>query len=200
MKNPLITYLQLLTYLSPEDQELISSAFVSKRFKEGDELFKPGHVCREFFFVCKGVLRTVVKNDKGANMTHFFLKENKFCTILNSFTNELIAEEGIIAACDTEVLAITRTRLMILYSEVPHFKILIDKITHQALLDKIKTSSAYLGQNSTMRYQTFMITEPDIAMRVALNDIASYLGITPQSLSRIRKNRLQSITLVKDSI
>jgi hypothetical protein len=65
---------------------------------------------------------------------------------------------------------------------------LINQVTHQALLDKIAIRNAYLGQDSTTRYKTFMANQPEIASKVPLSDIASYLGITPQSLSRIRKN------------
>jgi CRP-like cAMP-binding protein len=66
---------------------------------------------------------------------------------------------------------------------------LIDRITYQRLLDKIQIRNAYLGQDSATRYKLFMEQEPDIALRVPLKDIASYLEITPQSLSRIRKQR-----------
>jgi CRP-like cAMP-binding protein len=71
---------------------------------------------------------------------------------------------------------------------LPYLKQLIDQITQQALLDKIDLKNSYLGHDSTCRYKIFMTRQPDIALRVPLSDIASYLGITPQSLSRIRKN------------
>jgi CRP-like cAMP-binding protein len=188
MNNPLIAYLQLFRSISPEDQERISRSFESRTFKEGSELFRTGHICRELFFICNGVLKIVVRNEKGNDVIHFFLKENKFCTIRNSFDNDVIAEESILAACDTEVMAISKTRLEALYSTLPNLKVLIDQITQQALLEKIRIRNAYLGQDSAMRYQLFMMREPEVALRVALGDVASYLGITPQSLSRIRKN------------
>jgi CRP-like cAMP-binding protein len=98
------------------------------------------------------------------------------------------ADEDIQAACDAEVLAISKTRLIALYEKLPYLKGLINEIIQQALLDKIQTRNAYLGLNAVTRYRLFMMRQPDIALRVPLNDIASYLGITPQSLSRIRKN------------
>jgi CRP-like cAMP-binding protein len=67
-------------------------------------------------------------------------------------------------------------------------KSLIDEINQQRLLEKIKTRNAYLGLDSAARYRLFLNTQADIALRVSLTDIASYLGITPQSLSRIRKD------------
>jgi hypothetical protein len=75
-----------------------------------------------------------------------------------------------------------------LYETIPYFKALIDGITQQALYDKIQIRNAYMGEDATTRYQKFMVRQPDIALRVPLSDVASYLGITQQSLSRIRKN------------
>lgn len=177
----------LFTPLPEEDGALILSAFEPRTYKEGETLFKGGRVCREMFFIRNGVLRIVMVNDKGVDVTHFFLTENRICTILNSFNNEVPAGESIQAACDTEVLAISRERLFELYGRLPYLQGLITRITQQWLLDKIATRNAYLGEDSAARYRLFLERQPDIALRVSLKDVASYLGITPQSLSRIRR-------------
>ncbi len=188
MSNPLISYLQLFRHLNDDEQRLIEAAFVSRHFKEGESLFVSGKVCREMFFICKGILRIMAMNEKGNEVTHFFLKENQFCTILNSFNNSVPADESIVSACDAEVLVIGKNKLEKLYAELPFLKELITQITQQALLDKIQIRNSYLGQDSSTRYQLFMMRQPEIALRVPLSEIASYLGITPQSLSRIRRN------------
>jgi CRP-like cAMP-binding protein len=187
MTNALIAFLQPFRPITEEDRGIIAAYFTPRVYKEGDYLFKGGKICSELFFVITGILRIVVINAKGIEVTHFFIKENLFCTILNSFDNQLSADESIRAASDTEVLAITRTGLLALYKELPYMKELIDRITQQRLLDKIRIRNAYLGQDSASRYKLFMELEPDIARQVSLKDIASYLGITPQSLSRIRR-------------
>jgi signal-transduction protein with cAMP-binding, CBS, and nucleotidyltransferase domain len=84
MLNRLITFLQQHRFLNPQEQELINAAFESRLYKEGDPLFQDGHICRELFFICNGVLRIMVTNKKGVELTHFFLKEDSFCTILYS--------------------------------------------------------------------------------------------------------------------
>lgn len=188
MVSQLITFLQLSRSIPEEDQALIVSSFEPRIFREGETLFQGGRICQELFFICKGVLRIMGTTEKGIEVTHFFSKENQLCTILYSFDNHTPANESIQAACDAEVLAITRGRLLDLYRRLPYMKELIDKITQQRLLDKIQTRNAYLGEDSASRYKLFLLQQPDIALRVSLKDIASYLGITPQSLSRIRKN------------
>jgi CRP/FNR family transcriptional regulator, anaerobic regulatory protein len=188
MPNPLVSFLQQYRFIPPQDQQLIAEAFKPESFKEGDTLFAPGRVISQLFFIVKGVLRIMVTNEKGNEITHYFLKEHQFCTILNSFRNELIAQESIQAACNADVLEIDRKALQKLYRQVPYLEALIDKITQQALIDKINIRNAYLGHDSAERYNLFLDRQPEIALRVSLADIASYLGITPQSLSRIRKN------------
>lgn len=188
MIDQLIDFLQLSNVIPEQDQARISSAFEHRVLREGDYLSQPGQVNQQLFFICKGVLRIVVTNEKGVEVTHFFLKENQFCTILNSFNNEVPAEEYIQAACYVEVMAISKKKLLALYEKLPYLKISIEQIMNQALLDKIQIRNAYLGQDSAARYQLFLARQPEIALKVQLSDIASYLGITPQSLSRIRKN------------
>jgi len=188
MENQLVAFLKGYGKFRDEDATLIASATESRTYREGDYLFKGGKICRELFFVCKGVLRVMVINEQGNEVTHFFLKENQFCSILNSFNNRIAAPESIQAACDAEVLVLTRKNLDQLYTQIPYLQELITQITHQGLLDKINIRNSYLGHDSTARYKLFLSQQPLVASQVPLGDIASYLGITPQSLSRIRKN------------
>lgn len=187
MSNPLISFLNRYQSFSVKEEQQIEAAFKPRPLKEGEELSEPGNICRELFFIVDGVLRIVIRNEKGNEVTHYFLKENQFCTILNSFHNQVPAEECIQAACNATVFCISRTALLKLYEEVPALQRLIDQITQQALIDKINTRNAYLGQDSANRYRLFLAKQADIALRVSLTDAASYLGITPQSLSRIRR-------------
>ena len=188
MQNELVVFLNRYNDIPEDDAQLIGSVVERRTYREGDYLFKGGKICRELFFVCKGVLRVVVINEQGNEVTHFFLKENQFCSILNSFNNRIAAPESIQAACDAEVLVLSRKNLDQLYTQIPYLQELITQITHQGLLDKINIRNSYLGHDSTARYKLFLSQQPLIASQVPLGDIASYLGITPQSLSRIRKN------------
>ena len=188
MIDSFINFLRLFKNIPDADAGLISSEVSFCKVAEGEILFEEGNICREMFFICKGVLRIVAQNDKGNKMTYFFLKENQFCSILNSFNNNIPSPEGIEAACDAELVVLKKKNLLNLYEKLPYLKELITGITTQSLLEKINVRNSYLGEDAATRYRNFLMRQPDIALRVPLSDIASYLGITQQSLSRIRKN------------
>ena len=188
MTSQFIQYLQLFRNIPPADIDIITNALQVRTVKEGELLLEEGKIVKKIFFICKGVLRIVAVNDKGIPVTYFFLKENQFCTILNSFNNNIPAAEGVEAACDAALLVLSKKSLLDLYKQIPYLEKLIVGIMQQALLDKIEIRNSYLGENAATRYQKFLMRQPEIALRVSLGDIASYLGITQQSLSRIRKN------------
>lgn len=187
MFEPFLNFLSLFTNISATDKEIINDHLSYRRVAEGEILFEQGGVCKEMFFIAKGVIRIVALNEKGNKMTYFFLKENQLCSILNSFNNNIRAAEGIEAACVAELIVLKKQKLLQLYEKLPYLKELITAITTQSLLDKIQVRNSYLGEDAATRYRNFLVRQPDIALRVSLSDIASYLGITQQSLSRIRK-------------
>jgi CRP-like cAMP-binding protein len=189
MDNAFINFLRTHAPVSAEDAASLLEAFEEREFPEGGELFRGGHVCRQLFFIIEGVLRIVVQNEKGVDVTHYFLKENQFCTILKSFTEEGVASESIQAACAVRVRVIHKRRLLELYTRLPYLRGVIDGVIQKGLIEKINTRNAYLGLDSAARYQLFVSRQPEIATRVSLTDVASYLEVTPQSLSRIRRKK-----------
>jgi len=188
MIDQFIEYLRLFRDIPPADIDMITAAVEYRHVQQGTVLHQEGKIVRQIFFICKGVLRIVALNDKAVPITYFFLKENQFCTILNSFNNNVPAAEGIEAACEASVIVLTKNALLGLYNTIPYLQQLINRIMQQALLDKIQLRNAYFNEDATTRYRQFLMRQPDIALRVSLGDIASYLGITQQSLSRIRRN------------
>jgi CRP/FNR family transcriptional regulator, anaerobic regulatory protein len=186
--EPLFNFLELFQKMADEDKRIICQNVIFEAFKEGEILLQEGKLAKELFFICRGVLKIVSISDKGNEVIHYFLKENQFCTILKSFNENIISEDRIQAACDAEVIVFQKDRLLFLYQSIPHFKNLLENIIQQSLLDKIEIRNLYLGEDATARYQKFIARQSEIALRVSQTDIASYLGITKQSLSRIRKN------------
>lgn len=189
----LITYIMSLRPLTEEEKAVIASHFQAGHFKEGDYLFRSGRVCNQLFFIVSGIVRLVAVNDKGVEVTHYFVGENQFCTNLASFNNEIVAEDSIQCCSSAVVLTIQKSALLALYRELPFMEDLIDRVNQQRLLEKIRLKNIYSGEDSAGRYRLFLSEQPEIAGRVPLSHLASYLNITPQSLSRIRRQLKSSM-------
>ena len=189
MDNQLIKYLQLLYPLTKADMELIAGYFTPQTFKQGDYLSRPNKIAREMFFVESGVIRIGSINEKGADLTHYFYGENNLVSILHSFNEEVPMPAFIQACTNAEVLTISKSKLQQLYQQLPFLKQVIDQQNQQHLIEKVNVHNLYQGEDAENRYHLFVSRNPNIALRVALKEIASYLGITPQSLSRIRRGK-----------
>lgn len=187
MENSLICHLETTQSLSSIQKEVIKAAFHPLKVKEDAYLFTGGAVCHHLYFITKGVLKFVSSDDQGKEATHFFLQENHFCTILDSFLNQKVTDDRIQAACEAEVLNVSFQALQKVYQQFPEFKSLFDSIFQRQLLEKVNLRNAYLNRDALSRYLLFIEKQPDIALRVKMQDVASYLGIAPQSLSRLRK-------------
>lgn len=143
MLESLIQYLRLFRDIPPGDIAMIQQELSYREVAEGTLLAREGNTCRELFFIIQGVLKIMVNNDKGDEVAHFFLKENQFCTILYSFNDQVPARESIYAACDATLAVFSRDRLLRLYEKLPYLQTLINQITQQALLEKIRIRAAY---------------------------------------------------------
>ncbi|HXB06052.1 MAG TPA: Crp/Fnr family transcriptional regulator [Puia sp.] len=181
------SYVEALRVISAQEKAVLESYFQPMKMAEGEELFEGGKTCDLLFFICKGVLKIHSANERGVDVIHYFYKEDQFCTILDSFGEGRFTEVKIQAACDAEVLQISKRKLYSMYERLPFMKDIIDKAMQQGLMEKVRLRNSYLGQEAGDQYKLFVAQWPDITLRVSVKDIASFLGITPQSLSRIRK-------------
>lgn len=170
------------------DLALIEAAWEPRQLAAGESLVEAGQICRELFFVQQGVARILAPQPDGRQVVYHFVQENQLCTVLASYTGQVPATTSIQAACPMQVLAIRKGQLEALCQQLPYLAGRMQQLQQQGLLDKMAIQQAYLGLDSAARYQQFLARQPGIALRVPLADVASYLGITPQSLSRIRKN------------
>jgi CRP/FNR family transcriptional regulator, anaerobic regulatory protein len=187
-KTILHKFLNTYKEIPAADFELIGRHLQHRAIVPGQVLLQQGKTAKELFFVAAGILKIVSTSEKGNDVIQFFIKENKFCTVLYSFNAGIVAHESIVAATNGELLVFSKTSLDALYAQLPYFKSLLESITQQALLNKIQLRNSLMGEEAATRYHKFISQQPDILLRVPLSDVASYLGITQQSLSRIRRN------------
>lgn len=191
MQNNLVEYLKQFGDLTKDDIVLISENTVVKDFKMGAVFVEAGKNVNQVGFILSGVFRYFFYDKEGNEITSLFMAENDFVTNINSF-NEYIPSSGtIIAETECSVIIISR-ELWELYSEkVPNWNSIMQAVTNKTLLAKTNFQRKLISQDAKTSYLDFLEKYPTIILRVPLIHIASFLGITKFSLSRIRKQITQ---------
>ncbi|MEM1325564.1 MAG: Crp/Fnr family transcriptional regulator [Bacteroidota bacterium] len=156
-------------------------------FKPGEAFLSIGQVSREIGFIDKGIVRVYSISSDGEEVTKYFMRPNQFVVDLESYYNDSPAESAIQAVITTDVYTMHRQTWLKLAKRVPKLYILMKSLTEAALLNKIKDNDFLNFGTAKNKYQAFLDSYPDLALQVPQQYIASYLKITPQSLSRIRR-------------
>jgi CRP-like cAMP-binding protein len=172
--------------LTPAEIEIVQSLFSYRKFRKHQYILQEGEVSTHDNFVIKGICRTYRVDEDGHEHILRFTPEEWWVGDLASFLSEKPSLYNVDCLEDTEILRITYQDLETLFEKVPkmnkYFRLLYQKsiISYNVRLTSNQTKSA------SERYEEFIRTFPLIGQRVSDQQIASYLGITPQSLSRIR--------------
>lgn len=186
MSDLLLNNLTKYIRLTEEEKQIVLSHFTTKTFRKHQYILQEGDVTRHETFVVRGLTRTYEVDDKGQEHVVQFGVEDWWVGDLYSFLTETPSKYNIDCLQDTEVRQITKQGLETLYEEVPklerHFRIMVQN----AYIAMVRRVASTLTKDAAERYHEFIATYPQIEQRVPNHQIASYLGITPQSLSRIR--------------
>lgn len=189
MYSALFKHIDKFVKLDPEEQKLLVSLLSSSRYKKKAFLHEAGETCRSNYFVVSGCLRLYFIDIKGAEQTTQFAIENWWISDLTSFLAQKPSDFYIQAAEETEVIVIEHRHYDELFEKLPklekYFRLIFQKL-HQAAQVRIK----YLySQTAEERYINFNKLFPEFVQRVPQYMLASYLGFTPEFLSKIRAKR-----------
>lgn len=172
--------------LSGKDEDIIRGLFHKKSFKKGDHLLEAGNICRFLIFIETGLVRYYINND-GNEQTNYFNKEGEFVCNYLSFLPQTPSYVNIQALEDTSVFMINFNDLQLFYATVEHGERFGRLGIEQVFVSVITQIASLYTDPPDVRYQKFLANFSDIGQRVPQYYIASYVGIQPQSLSRIRK-------------
>ena len=191
MNSLLRKHIEKRVPLTDEEFKITSKFFIPKKLRKHQFLLNEGYVCRHVAFVNSGCLRKYTIDNKGAEHIIQFAIEDWWISDLDSFFSGLPAKSNIDALQDSEILLLEKSARDELLDNCPKmerlFRLQIESgyaATQQRIVDSLSASAEE-------RYLKFIKTYPKIFEIVPQNQIASYLGITPQSLSRIRKELTQ---------
>ncbi len=181
----LFLYFKRYNSLSPEAEKTITEICSIIHIRKNKDLQPIGHTCKTIYFINKGVARIYYFKD-GIDITESFSFENNIIARVESLFTGKPSRKAIQVLEDAEIVAINATRLFKLYDSFPEIERLFRKIFEAAYVDTVNRIEGIQFHPAEERYKALLSEAPNVLMRVPLKYVASYLGITQVSLSRIR--------------
>lgn len=173
--------------ITADDFAVIESKLHKKFIKKRRTLLMEGDVSRYVYFVEKGALRSYTTDKDGAEHVMQLVMEGYWVGDLCSFVSQSPGNISIEAIEDSEVLLLSYHDLELLYEEIPQLERFFRQLFQRAYVALQQRYNAAQSDHAEERYKQLIKEHPEIAARVPLIYIASYLGIKPESLSRVRK-------------
>jgi CRP-like cAMP-binding protein len=175
------------TLISDEDFEVIQSYFVLKKLRKKQYLLQHGEICKHMAFIVKGAARKFYLGEKGVEHVVDLCIENWWAGDRESFAMSKPTIYYIEVWEDSEVLLISRANAAILEYECKPFNEFVLKLDEKSHIAKQKRITSAISFTAKERYEDFAACYPEILRRFPQHVIASYLGITKDTLSRLRR-------------
>lgn len=173
--------------LTSEEVEFFSSLLLHKTIESGGFLLREGEVCRYQTFITEGCMKIYTTDANGIEHITDFLVEEWWADDLYSFLTGTAAACNIKAIEKTSVLQISKSNLELLYTTIPAFERFFRILFQNAYIAQKNQINSILSVTAEERYRRFLKVKPYAEKRFFQKDIASYLGVTPQFLSGLKK-------------
>lgn len=190
-QHKLVSYLKGLANLTDQEEELLAKSFHFETVKAKEFLQAQGEVCNKLFYLISGMVRAGVQTEDGDDATIYFQGENNFVSDYESFLKERPSEFFIQAIDNLEVLSISKANLLQIYSSTANGDRLGRLITEKAFIITNQRLVSFYTQSAEERYRKLMESVPELLNRVPQNYIASFIGVKPQSFSRIKRRLIE---------
>lgn len=174
--------------LNQQQIDLVKSRAHEIQVKKGEYYSEAGKIAKQVGFLTEGIIRICFYGKKGEDFTRYFIVENMFVVDMDSFYNEIPSSVYVEAVTDCTLVVFEKADFHHLANTIIPWNEIFTKIATNALSYKARAGSVMLTQDASERYRAFLEQHPGLANKIPLSALASYLGITQSSLSRIRKN------------
>lgn len=171
--------------LTESEIQLLQDAIEKKVYHKNELIFSEGHISDEIYFVMQGCVRLFYNVD-GNDKTAFFYTEGTFICAGESYTYNVPAQENYQAIEQTEVYIFTKSKSEKLMKEVPKLEVIARIATENELITCQKVIASFVTKSAEERYLDLLQTQRDLFQRVPQQYIASFLGVSPETLSRIK--------------
>lgn len=179
-------YLRDRTKLTDEEFEMMRAVSISRKLRKRQYLLQEGDVCRHDCFITKGCLRTYRLDDKGNEHILRFAIENWWMSDKESYNSGEPTKINIDALEDSEIILFTRDNFAKLQEAIPNLRLFMEQLHAKAFDVNQNRIFTHISYTAEEKYNNFIKSYPDIFNRVPLHMIASYLGVSRETLSRIR--------------
>lgn len=188
MEDALLKYMDRIVSLSEEEKNALSVSVECMAFKKKELFVKSGDVCSKVLFFNKGYFRFYHLNDSGDEVTSDFYFAPGFITSYTSLVTGNPSFVNVQAMVDMDVLVLKRSSLYSLYYHYRNFEHLGRIVAENVAINSERHLFMLLNQTAEKRYKDLLDKAPEYVKTIPLQYIASYLGITKETLSRIRKS------------
>lgn len=185
MTTELKIFISKYISLSPDELEEIAGKFKSRSIKKNEYLLREGQTCRDLVFVQKGSLRLYYLKD-DIEVSVWFAFEQSSAIEIYSFISENPSNYFLQAIEDSEILYLSKTGLNKLYQQHPKMQEMMRNFWEDVILHLINRFTSLQKDSAEKRYRD-LLTKPGYLQAIPQKYLASFIGVTPTSLSRIRK-------------
>ena len=183
-----IEYILRFGHLNKQQIDLIKSKATETELHKDNHYWEAGKTVKQIGFLTDGVLRVYYYNNQGEEITRYFIDENHLILSGNTVDELYTPSEYLSAVTDCKLVVFSKPDWKEIAETIIGWDHILQKIVSKYHSEKMARRSELVSQDGTERYLDFIQKFPTLVNRVPLSYIASYLGITPSSLSRIRKN------------
>ncbi len=167
--------------------DLLQSILVEKRIKRRQFILQEGEVCKHYNFVVEGCFKMYKVDTKGSTHNLQFAVENGWIADIGSFHSEKASELNIEALEQSIILQISKEDLITLYTHFPVFDRIFRVLVENAFINLQKRVLQNISATAEERYLDFLNIYPHLFNRISNVQIASFIGVTPEFLSKVRK-------------
>ena len=182
----LLAHIQRFVTLSPAEEKTLLEGVRYLKVKRKKHLLHEGQVCLDNYFVISGCLRMYIQTTEGEDRIVQFGIDNWWITDYTSFDSKKPSCFNIQAVEDSEIVAIDKQTMDQLFNSIPSLERYFRIILQRAFTASVMRMHYIFDQSGEERYQHFVTSYPDFVQRVPQYMLASYLGFTPEFLSKIR--------------
>lgn len=189
--EPLLEYFNGCIPLNKEEKQLVTGYFQPRLYRRRQYVLQEGDICTKFNFVVRGCLRMYKIDDKGNMHILQFTAENRWLTDLGSFYGKNVSKLNIDAIEDTMILQISYDNLIALYKQAPKFDRIFRVMIENSFIALQERLLQNISSTAEERYLSFVQMYSHLSNRLPQTQIAAFLGISPEFLSRIRNNSIK---------